>query len=281
MVVEILKSCLFTVCRERLSAGLRCFVVFALLGGLMGASCGGERRPKVLADSKFDGWLCYRHQNVRIFYAPGHPQEAGFPDIAAGYAKALAAVCRTLDMPVPTDTIDVIFYTGWGQGQEMTGKEYPFVEDDVIHFWVPSYLGVTFMHWLLPRWVPDQPRHQFLRHGLITHFDHSGHDYHLTTLKFVKAGVFIPLAELAVDTSIDSNTERRQSSEAASFVSFVLGHYGPDVLKGLYQSQVPFDTLTSQALGVTVDSLEQLWLTFADLNVPPERKKELDDIETQ
>jgi len=260
--------------RQLLFLSLLCLIAVA-----MNVSCGTESRPTILDNPNYDGWLCFQQENVRIYHVPGHPQEANFGNVAAGYKAALNKVCSALNMPVPEGPIDVVFYTGWGQGREITGEEYPFVKDGVIHFWLPSYLGVTFMHWLLPQWIPTEPRHRFLKHGLITVWDYSGNDYHLTLLKFRKAGRFIPLAQLAVDTTIDSNTERRQSSEAASFVSFVLGNYGPDTLKTMYQSELPFDTLVAYTLGVTTDSLEQLWVKFAELNVRPEGLKELDEIQ--
>jgi hypothetical protein len=156
----------------------------------------------------------------------------------------------------------------------MTGREYPFVEDNIIHFWIPSYLGVTFMHWLLPKWVDKEPTHVFLKHGLIALFDYSGNDYHKATVRYFDEDRFISLADLAVDTSINTNTERLQSGEAASFVAFVLAAYGPKRLEMMYRSDEPFDELVQDSLGISIDSLQGSWIDFAISMVPPETREE-------
>jgi hypothetical protein len=244
------------------------FLVLFILVAVLTACSSQPEEPDPFDDPKYEGWKVYTYQNVKILYQPGHPQEAGFEQVAAGYVRAMAGVSEMLNMPVPDDTIRVIFYTGWGQGREMTGQQASFVEDGVIHFWVPSHLGVTFMHWFLPHWVPTGPAHEFLWHGLVTLFDYSGYDYHKMTLDYIENGRFIPLADLAVDSTIDSNTERLQSAEAASFVAFALAWYGPDQLKMLYRTDIPFDRLVRDSLFVTVDSLQNQWINVIRANQP-------------
>ncbi len=243
--------------------------IFLLLMVAIILGCSGQpEEVDIFDEPRFEGWKVYNYENFRILYAPGHPQEPGFEQLAAGYVRALVGVSQMLDIEVPEDTVRIIFYTGWGQGREMTGRQVPFVEDEVIHFWLPSHLGVTFMHWMLPKWVDRDPAHEFLWHGLVSLFDYSGYNYHKMTLGYVDDGRFIKLADLAVDTTIDSNTERLQSAEAASFCAFILAWYGPDRLKTLYTSDIEFNQLVQDSLYITTDSLQTLWLNVIEANQP-------------
>lgn len=213
-----------------------------------------------LSTEQFAGWTYYNHDNIRLFYPPGHPQLDRFDEIVAGYKTALAGMTKTLDTELPSDTITVLFYPDYETGTRMTGQDYQFVDGNKIHFWLPGFYGVTLAQWFLPRWQPGPIRQQFLKHGLITLFDHSGQNYHAATLRFIEEGRFLPLLTLALDESIDSNRERYNSTEAASFCAFVLAWYGPEVMAGMYRYQGDFETFTRGAFDLSVDSLEMLWL---------------------
>lgn len=229
-------------------------------------SCNDEPPPKEpvekgpLSTDKFAGWTYYNHENIRIFYPPDHPHIDRFESIAAGYLTALAGITTALKTELPTDTITVLFYPDYQTGMRITGQDYQFVEGNLIHFWLPGYYGVTLTQWLLPRWQPGPVRQKFLRHGLITLFDHSGQDYHAATLRFIDEDRFLPLSKLAVDDAINSNRERYNSTEAASFCAFILAWYGPEVLQGMYRYQNDFETLVRGAFDLSVDSLELLWI---------------------
>jgi hypothetical protein len=90
--------------------------------------------------------------------------------------------------------------------------------------------------------------------------DNSGKDYHQQTLKFVEDGSFIPLAQLAVDPSMNSDVERYESAMAASLVDVLVYYYGIDKFGALYRSQDEFDKATKEILGVSIDSLQTVWL---------------------
>lgn len=214
-------------------------------------------------DSKYKDWKIYTYQNVKIFYPAGHPLTDNLVDMAAGYVTALERNCRFLEIDVARDTLIVYFYTGFGQGREMTGREYPFGDSAAIHFWLPSFYGPTLMQYLLPKWHDMEPRYRFLKHGVIALFDYSGQDYHQFTLRYLEEGKFIPLNELAVDTTVNSNTERHQTAEAASFVDFLTYYYGIQGLDLLYLARAPFETAVEGIFTMPVDSLEGLWLDFA------------------
>ena len=234
-------------------------------------ACKSNAKPRtIFEDPKFAGWVFYTNKNLRIFHAPGHPLETNFPEIAANYEKSIKRVCELLGMELPTDTLTVIYYTGYGQGRAMTGKEYPYVENDIIHFWLPSYLGPTLVQYLLSRFSAVKPKHVFLEHGMIALFDFSGQNYHASTSGYVKSKDFIPLAKLAEDTAINSNTERLQSAEAASFVAYILANYGASRLKTMFESQTPFPQLVQDIFYQPVDTLQSNWLGFALENTPPD-----------
>jgi hypothetical protein len=194
--------------------------------------------------------------------------------LAADYSRIIARTCNLLKAEVPTDTLHVMYYTGVGQGRELTGREYPFAVVDTIHFWLPSFLGVTLMHYLIPKWQPEEPRYEFFKHGVITTFDYSGQNYHKTVMRMRETGIFTPLAMAVLDTTIDSNTEREQSAEAASFVEFILRNGGAVALNELYRSRTSLDSSVVSIFGISVDSLQTLWLDYAALRVPPDTTSE-------
>ncbi len=190
--------------------------------GVLSACTTEEKQPGLLERCEYEGWVFYDYQNVRIFHPPGHPIYSEFESITAGHVRALRSITSLLGQPMPTDTLIIVFYSGYESGRQITGREYPFVSKDIIHFWYPSYYGTTLMQWYLPRWVEIETSHLFLKHGLISLFDHSGQDYHAATLRFVDDNRFLRLGTLAIDQTINSDTERYQSAEAASFCAFVI-----------------------------------------------------------
>jgi hypothetical protein len=190
--------------------------------------------------------------------------------MAAAYERVLKQVTTALDMPLPTDTLRVRFYTGWQQGREMTGKSYPFAGDTLIHFWLPSYLGITLMQWYLPHWSSVTPRYDFLRHGMYAAFDASGQNYNAATVNYYNRGEFEPLAQLTVDTAVNSDTERYQTAFAASLVQFILTTYGPEKLKLVYESRVSFPETVRKEFGMSLDQFQSAWLDFARANTLPD-----------
>jgi hypothetical protein len=228
----------------------------------------------IVAENPYSGWNQHSCDNVRILYQSGHPLEAQIGEICRRYVVALDVVAGRLKMEPYVDTLLVVYYTGWGQGREMTGRENSFGTDTAVHFWLPSFLGPSLMQHLLPRWSNKEPRHQFMKHGLISLNDFSGQDYHRSTLEFLDEDRFIPLAALAVDTNTNSDAERYQSAEAASFCAFVLGEWGMFWLKNMYESQLPFDQTVERNLGFTLDSLETLWMLSARANIRPDSTKD-------
>ncbi|HWR82966.1 MAG TPA: hypothetical protein VN285_06670 [Candidatus Deferrimicrobium sp.] len=216
------------------------------------------------ASGKYGGWQTFSHQNVRIVYPPGHPLEADIPEMAARYVVSIERNCRFFEMPVPVETLVVMYYSGFGQGPELTGRQYPFAFGDTIHFWLPSFLGPTLMQYLLPKWQNIEPKYPFLKHGLIALLDYSGQNYHSMTQRYLNEGNLIHLAALAADTAVSSDTERYQSAEAASFVDFVATYFGIKGLEILYRARAPFESAVQGIFMMPVDSLEKLWLGFVN-----------------
>lgn len=238
--------------------------LFAALGLVLipfGCSQQTEKGKKP-TDEKYKGWETFTYENVKIIYPRGHPLVDSFHGMAQGYITAMRRNCQFLGINVPQDTLVVYYYSGFGQGREMTGREYPFADSAAIHFWLPSFFGPTLMQYLLPRWQDVEPKYRFLKHGLIALFDYSGQNYHQSTLNYLKDDQFIPLKELAVDTTVNSDTERHQSAEAASFVDFLDYYFGMDGLNLLYRAREPFEQAVQGIFMMPVDSLERLWLDF-------------------
>jgi hypothetical protein len=228
----------------------------------------------LLKDPAYKGWQVVSYKNVRIYFAPGHPQTARMEATAQKYEMAIRSMSQILKLPAPTDTLKVVYYTGLGQAREMTGQTFPFADSlGVLRFWLPFAPGVPAAQLYIRKWDPISPKHQFLWHGLVSLLDFQGEDYHATTIEYSHDTVWVPLARLAVDTTINSNNERYQSAEAASFCAYVLGNYGLDRLTGLYDSQLPFDQTVQEVLGISVDSAQVEWLMYAHLASPKYRDK--------
>ncbi|MBI5266317.1 MAG: hypothetical protein HY851_03705 [candidate division Zixibacteria bacterium] len=219
-------------------------------------------------DSRYATWKTFEFQNIKIMYPPGHPQESTLTNMGEAYVYLIRKVNEILGMQPITDTLTVYYYTGFGQGRELTGQQYPYADSQAIHFWLPSFYGPVIMQYLLPRWAPDPPRHKFLKHGLISMFDLSGQNYHVSTIGYKNSGEFIPLEKLAIDTATNSNEERLQSAEAASLCAYIISDFGAHALRELYLSPVSFDSSVSQTCFVPVDTLQNRWLAFVKLNVP-------------
>jgi hypothetical protein len=227
------------------------------------AGCGGDEAPES-TDQRYLAWKTASFNNVKIFYPAYHIHADKMSEFARLYARQIAVDCRLLQIPVPAETLVVYHYTGFGQGREMTGREYPFAEDSVIHFWTPSHRGTTIMQYLLPKWINKEPSYRFLKHGLISLMDASGQSYHRITWDMVQDSTFIPLVELATDSTVDSNLERRQSAEGASFCDYILVKYGVKGLAYLYRAESPIELAAPGILGLSVDSLQSEWLRLVE-----------------
>lgn len=247
---------------------LRCIVLTLCVLWTLSCSTDQEQpeanvqQTTLLRHPVYDDWQTFQSGNIKIYYPTGHPQLNNFSSFSQGYSFALNRITTELELPSFTDTLHIYWYTGFGQGRAMTGQQYPFA-DSVIHFWLPSFPGPTVMQLLLPTWSTPPPRHKFLYHGLIALYDFSGQDYHWATVDYFNTGKLISLDSLAKDTTIDNNLERYQTAEAASFVAFVLAHYGNPILKSLYQSNLPFGDAVQEILGADIETIQTSWLQFA------------------
>ncbi len=235
-------------------------ILLALLVGIFWV-CLVERHKQV-ADIYKD-WKTFTHNRIKIVYSAEHPLEHSFEEMAAVLTTIINRDCQFFEIAVPQETLVVLYYSGYGQGRAITGEEFPFVRNDTIHFWVPSFYGPVVMRYLLPRWLDTEPEFRFLKHGLIALFDYSGQDYHGATLGLLDDGTFIPLDGLAADTTVNSDKERYQSAEAASFIDFFSFRFGIEELSLLYRSRGSFDRTTQALFQIPVDSLQTLWLDFA------------------
>ncbi len=224
--------------------------------------------PSIYDDPKYAGWQFYVCGQVKLFHPPLHLHEAEFPDRCTMYDRSITNISEILGITRPWDTLVVFTYTGYGQGRELTGRLYPFTQDSIIHFWVPSFVGPTLTDWMIPHWAPGTPKYGFWRHGLRALFDFSGQNYHRGVYDLIEAGRFIPLDSLVRDTSIDSDTEREQSAEAASFIAYVLADFGPATLRRAYSSKLIFNEMVIREFNRTTDSLQADWLSFAREYVP-------------
>ena len=243
-------------------------ILFIVINLLVSCSSNKKESSNVgdpfLPDDRYESWLTYTYQDIKIYYPEGHPLENKLNEMVKIYRSIREQSCRFFRIDIPQDTLRIFFYTGFGQGTEMTGKEYPFGTTSAVHFWIPSYYGPPLIQYLLPKWQVQEPKYKFLKHGLIAMLDFSGHNWHFVTEKSIETGKFIPLEKLAYDTTVNSNTERDQSAEASSFIDFIVYNYGFDMFEQLYLTDKPFDQAISEIYGLPVDSIQTLWLQMAE-----------------
>jgi len=238
-------------------------IFLALLGLVLVLGCGEKKQVKEEPRYQIpDGWVTYTYEDVKMIYPPDHPLAGTVHDFAVWYSWALRTDCRFLQIPVPVDTLIVFWYTGHFQGNEMTHHYYPWADSVAIHFWLPSFKGPTLMQFLLPYWLDKKPQFKFLREGMIALLDYSNQNYHETTWHYYQHDSLISLEELAKDTTVDSNKERYQSAEAASFVDFFVINYGMRALRLLYRAETDWGLATRGILHVEPDSLQTQWIDF-------------------
>lgn len=259
------------VTKETLHRTLVCVAIIVLTGGFM-LSCGDDKpgRDQALYGPYRD-WNVHTYENVKIIYPPDHMHADRIEQMARGYPRSLARDCSYLGIEVPSETLLVYFYTGHGQGEEITGTIYPQARDSVIHYWLPFFMGASLVQYVLPKWCPTEPRHRFIEQGLMTLLDHSGANYHQAAYDDIVTDEFVPLGELATDTLVNTYSEKQFSGPAASFCDYIAATYGVETLRVLYASPQPFDVAVRELLAVSVDSLETAWKTFLETKAPIER----------
>jgi len=229
------------------------------------AAAGSKQTVHVLQDQEpFKDWVRDRYGDVVFIHPPNHPQQEKFEEIARVFS-ALKKQTRAFFRLAPTDSTVIYFYTGVGQGMQITQQTTPFSDGFVIHFWFPSYYGPPMVKHLLPLWSKEDPTHKFLKDGLIALLDGTTNNYHQATLKFIDSGTYIPLRRLASDTAINVDMERYQSAEAASFVDYIVSSHGIDKLKELYESKGGFSAEVERIFMMPLGKLQERWIDFLQI----------------
>ena len=228
-----------------------------------------EKQPEtetvaVVADTLHPDWKVFTYETVRIIYPENHPLQDDLYQMAKGYITSAQKISNFLRIQIPDDTLNVYFYTGFGQGREMTGKEWPSFEGNNLHFWLPGFMGTLLAEYVIQKWHPEETRFRFLKEGLMMLFDYSGQNYHEVTLNFVDEDRLVPLLELAQDTTINAYAGSYPAGEAASFIAYFVDHYGIDGLNRLYLSNEPFEKAVQRVCKTNVDVMQKKWLEYAE-----------------
>ena len=235
------------------------------------ASIGSSHIYQNLAPYK--EWQIFRQNNVVIIHPPNHLHEERFPEFSGVFSALSRRTCEFLDM-TPPDSLIFYFYTGILHGHDVTGQTYSFSDGTAIHFWLPTFYGPPLVKHLLYKWESKFPKHKFLWHGIVALLDGSKQNYHQFTLDHIDSGVFIPLRALLADTTIDVNTERLQSAEAASLVDYLVYIYGIEKVREMYLSDGEVFNDFEKVFKLPVDDLEKRWLEFIDTFVAGNGEKD-------
>ena len=227
---------------------------------------------RVIDPQTFSDWKVTTYENIRLLCPSDHAHLADINRLAKSFSDAMDNACRFLEINKPQETIVVLYYTGPGQAREITGMNRSFVLGDTLHHWPPNNLGLPIIKYLIPKWQDIEPRHKFLRNGLVTLLNNPGNNYHKRTLHSYNDNTFWPLRELAVDSALNGYSERRESAMAASFVDFVAYRYGVEKLAELYRSEDEFGATVEKTFGVSTEDLQTLWIGLLEQVVPSMEK---------
>lgn len=253
------------------------FLILLSVFALLSFNCSNENKEQTskenLAETTgqtatkeflYDDWKTYTYKHIKIIYPPGHPLEDDLPAMASGYIKARDYIANFFRIREPAESLFIYYYTGVGQGREITGRHDQHVDGNILHFWLPGYYGTTLTEYLISKWQPQEPSFPFLKQGLMRLLDYSGIDYHERTLNNIDNGNFKSLAELAVDTTINVYDENIKSGMSASFIAFFVDSYGMDGLESLYLSEYSFEKSIDMLFKITPDSLQKDWLEYVN-----------------
>jgi hypothetical protein len=58
----------------------------------------------------------------------------------------------------------------------------------------------------------------------------------------------------------------------------MISTYGADKFKRLYTTRLPFEQFVGDSLGMSVDSLQERWLEYANANMSPESRNVIDSL---
>ncbi len=246
-------------------------ILWVVICMIVGGGCGSRGPLEQLQEKPaYADWKIYTYKNVRLLYPPDHLHIALFDSFCQNLLGGARRISASLQLPPFEDTLYVVYYTGYGQGRELTGYPWPHAEGGIIHYWQPCYPGLPLADLLLKRWSTVDATGRLPWHGLRVLLDLTGRDYHAETRQIIGNGSFEPLSELAVDTTIMSDSERVQSAEAASLVAYIATTYGFDRLKMLYESPERFDQAVGDLLQTDLGTLETDWLKYIKTLTPPD-----------
>ena len=209
----------------------------------------------------YDSWEKVYFENIKLLYQKGHPLESGMKDFAQVYKTILRRNSQVFRLPEPSDTIVILYFTGIGQGQELSHTELPTVKGDTIFYWTGNKVGITAAMHVLHRWTNIKSQYDFIYNGILRLLDASGRDYHSMTLSFVDSSTFLTFDQLLADKHINVHAEAFQSAEGASFVDYFIFKFGIDNFKLLYESQLPFNETVQTICNMNSKALENDWIS--------------------
>ncbi len=260
-----------TLVRTSIPLFLAAFFVFSCSKSEKKAEPQSVAEPQQVNAAQYQSWEVFRHNKIQILHPKDHHLAYSFPEMADWYEKHIPPICNYLGLPAYADTLRIYYYTGYGQGEAMTGRGYPFATPNVIHFWLPSTYGPPLVEFLLQQWKLGNQEQKFLKEGLKTLFDYSGKNYYAVARYYQSKDSALSLRQLIEDPHISADSERFQSVFAATFVDFIGFNYGPAKLKALYFSNDDFADALEATLGFDVDSAEILWQRFIQESFPDAR----------
>ena len=209
----------------------------------------------------YDSWENVYYDNIKLIYPDYHPLKNKMQEFAQVFKTIIRRNSEIFRLPEPTDSIVIFYYTGFGQGQELSNSEFPTVRGDTIYYWTGIKLGIPVAKLVLNRWTKVKSQFEFLNQGILRLMDASGRDYHSMTLDFIDSSKFLTFDSLLADEHINVYAEAYQTAEAASFIDYFIFKYGIDNFKLLYESKVSFNDAVQTICNMNSKALENDWIS--------------------
>lgn len=236
---------------------------------LVFASCGKEEQPKV-EPSKYLNWAVHFQGHFAIYFSPASIYGDRQAMMAQGFERFMSEICELLEMPVPSDTIQLYVYASDTEAVEVAGRAVPFSNDKEIHWCEKQPYGYELTKFLLARKGVTPGKFHVTNEGVPHLLDFSGVNYHNRTTALAGTSRFVRLADLGNNNVFDTINVVFAQAESASLCGYIMYTYGLDRLLMLWNSLLDWNDAIKTIFQSTVEEFEKSWLAFAQSQSVPQ-----------
>lgn len=239
-------------------------IIPAIIIGIMVLSSCGKDEPGAEAEkTRYADWVDYSYGNFNIHFSPTSKWLSNSSDLAQGYNRFLKEICAILEMPIPTEKIELYVYSPGVDALDVSGRKVPFFNETEIH-WAGLYpYGYQLTKFLIAKKGFKPGKFHVLNEGVPHLLDFSGVNYHDKANRLVNSGQFIPVSDLGNNQKFDSLPFPVRRSESASLSGYIMFHYGVNRLFMIWSSTEEWTTSIETIFQMPVAEFEDKWKGFA------------------